>query len=83
MGIYWVYPLVKGLSISPLLEEFDFKLHKNWNHRPQGWQFMGFFFSLKNVELVGKHMSHEKHPGWLGFIGDYTIQLYGDYNKLL
>ncbi len=28
-------------------------------------------------------MSHEKNPGWLGFIGDYTIQLYGDYNKLL
>ena len=28
------------------------------------------------------HMSHEKKPGWLGFIGDYTIQLYGDYNKL-
>ena len=29
------------------------------------------------------NMSHEKKPGWLGFIGDYTIQLYGDYNELL
>ncbi len=28
-------------------------------------------------------VSHEKKPGWLGFIGDYTIQLYGYYNKLL
>ena len=28
-------------------------------------------------------MSHKKKTGWLGFIGDYTIQLYGDYNKLL
>ena len=30
------------------------------------------------------HLSHEKRaPGWLGFIGDYTIQLYGDFLKLL
>ena len=28
-------------------------------------------------------MSHEKNPGWLGFIGDYTIQLYGDYNGII
>ena len=36
--------------------------------------------------LMGKNnanMSHEKNPGWLGFIGDYTIQLYGDFNKPL
>ena len=31
----------------------------------------------------GPQLSHEKNPGWLGFIGDYTIQLYGDYNKPL
>ncbi len=28
-------------------------------------------------------MSDEKNPGWLGYIGDYTTQLYGDYNKPL
>ena len=28
-------------------------------------------------------MSHEENPGWLGYIGDYTTQLYGDYNKPL
>ena len=28
------------------------------------------------------HLSHEKNPGWLGFIGDYTIQLYGGNNKI-
>ena len=29
-------------------------------------------------------LSHEKRaPGWLGFIGDYTIQLYRDYNQIL
>ena len=22
-----------------------------------------------------------ENPGWLGYIGDYTTQLYGDYNK--
>ena len=29
----------------------------------------------------GVDLSHEKKTGWLGFIGDYTIQLYGDYNN--
>ena len=24
-----------------------------------------------------------KKTGWLGYIGDYTTQLYGDYNKAL
>ena len=28
------------------------------------------------------HLSHEKNPGWLGYIGDYTTQLYRDYNKV-
>ena len=26
-------------------------------------------------------LSNEKNLGWLGYIGDYTIQLYRDYNK--
>ena len=30
-----------------------------------------------------QHVSHERNPGWLGYIGDYTAQLYGDYNKPL
>ena len=29
------------------------------------------------------HVSHEKNPGWLGYLGDYTTQLYRDYNKPL
>ena len=28
-------------------------------------------------------MSHEKNPGWLGYIRDYIAQLYRDYNKPL
>ena len=28
-------------------------------------------------------MSNEKSPGWLGYVGDYTTQLYRDYNKPL
>ena len=28
-------------------------------------------------------MSNEKNPGWLGYIGDYTTQLYRDYIKPL
>ena len=29
------------------------------------------------------HVSNEKNLGWLGYIGDYTTQLYRDYNKPL
>ena len=29
------------------------------------------------------HMSNEKNPGCLGYIGDYTTRLYRDYNKPL
>ena len=29
------------------------------------------------------HMSNEKNPGWLDYIGDYTTQLFRDYNKPL
>ena len=53
----------------------------------------GWFGGVKPPPIFGnthfqpqkrKHnLSHEKNPGWLGFIGDYTIQLYGDYNTLL
>ncbi len=28
-------------------------------------------------------MSNEKYLGWLDYIGDYTTQLYRDYNKPL
>ena len=41
------------------------------------------FISLSQWLFWGFHMSHEKNPGWLGYIGDYTTQLYGDYNKPL
>ena len=27
------------------------------------------------------HLSNEKNPGCAGCIGDYTTQLYGDFNK--
>ena len=33
--------------------------------------------------LLESHMSNEKNLGWLGYIGDYTTQLYRDYNKPL
>ena len=28
-------------------------------------------------------LSNEKNPSWLGDVGDYTTQLYRDYNKPL
>ena len=29
------------------------------------------------------YLSNEKNLGWLGYVGDYTTQLYRDYNKPL
>ena len=36
-----------------------------------------------NVITESLHLSNEKNPGWLGYVGDYTTQLYRDYNKPL
>ena len=35
------------------------------------------------TSFLGIHVSNEKNLGWLGYIGDYTAQLYRDYNKPL
>ena len=33
--------------------------------------------------MIDFHMSNEKNLGWLGYIGDYTTQLYRDHNEAL
>ena len=37
--------------------------------------------SFRAMFCFGSERSHEKNPGLLGCIGDYTTQLYGDYSK--
>ena len=32
---------------------------------------------------IQKHLSNEQNPGWLGYVGDYATQLYGEYDKPL
>ena len=45
---------------------------------------LSFNLNMLRVFLPrGNHLSHEKNPGWLGYIGDYTTQLYRDFNKPL
>ena len=39
------------------------------------------FFWIQNFKVAD--LSNEKNLGWLGYIGDYTTQLYRDYNKPL
>ena len=39
--------------------------------------------SYVSVGFTDLHLSNEKHPGWLGYIGEYTTQLYREYNKPL
>ena len=35
------------------------------------------------MDMYTKYLSNEKNSGWLGYIGDYTTQLYRDFNKPL
>ena len=37
----------------------------------------------KSPEETFHMIAHEKNPGWLGYIGDYTTQVYRDYHKPL
>ena len=39
--------------------------------------------NLESSFTKAAHVSNEKKPGWLGYIRDYTTQLYRDYNKPL
>ena len=38
--------------------------------------FIGCARKKTDVEYMG----NEKNRGWLGYVGDYTTQLYRDYN---
>ena len=56
----------------------------NSTSRPEACQsdYLDLLFPPQKTDKDNwKHLSHEKNPGWLGYIGDYTTQLYGDYNK--
>ena len=37
----------------------------------------------KPSDFKGQLSNEKRAPGWLGYIGDYTAQLYRDYNKPL
>ena len=39
------------------------------------------FKVIKKVPISTRHNLYEQKPGWLGSIGDYTTQVYRDYNK--
>ena len=41
-----------------------------------------FSFSQCSIDSQNP-MSNEKNPGWLGYIADYTTQVYRDYNRPL
>ena len=45
--------------------------------------FLGISCPSPSCRTFINHLSNEKNPGWLGYIGDDTTQLYRDYNKPL
>ncbi len=65
------FKLLKG-AIKPM----GFRSSLGWSN-PAIWCDLEWFGNRKCPNLV----SNEKNPGWFGYIGDYTIQLYRDYNK--
>ena len=52
---------------------------------PQQWHLWRLPISDHHCreEDVGSYLSNEKNPGCLGYRGDYTTQLYRDFNKPL
>ena len=56
-------------------------LFKNnfWGRNPETSGVLTKRSSLHNIN----ELSNEKNLGWLGYIWDYTTQLYRDYNKPL
>ena len=40
-------------------------------------------FPIRNGDFPFSHVSNEKNPGCLGYIGNCTTQLCGDYDKPL
>ena len=37
----------------------------------------------RSCQYVFAHMSSDQNSGWLGYIGEYTTQLYRDFSKPL
>ena len=52
-----------------------------FDHLGRGDLSMDYQFHLFRWNFT--QVSNEKNLGWLGYIGDYTTQLYRDYNKPL
>ena len=42
-------------------------------------RFFHWVVQLATSVINIPQVSNEKNPGWLGYIGDYTTQLYRDY----
>ena len=53
-------------------------LSRDWILRIE--RSLGVKWKITLAPMSGQ-VSNEKKPGWLGYIGDYTTQLYRDYNN--
>ena len=48
-----------------------------------GWRDIALLQLDMILEQPKSSGGNKKNPGWLGYTGDYTTQLYRDYNKPL
>ena len=48
---------------------------------PKKWWLEELHHDSWEIVTQVLQVSNEKNPGCLGYVGDYTTQLYWDYNK--
>ena len=54
-----------------------------WATKKLSWKWLELQTVMCWIYVKKKHIWATKNPGCLGYIGDYTTQLYRDYNKPL
>ena len=82
------YVIPKSLKFSlwpskPFLASQPYHRYLFFHGAPNPSGIKGVSRWLQFLEVSLAQLSNEKNPGYLLYIGDYTTQLYGDYNKPL
>ena len=78
-GLRWVFPKI-GVG-KTLFELMIWGYLSFWKHPYSPSTLLGTtlkltLFDFQDHGIPFSELSNEKNPGWLGYIGDYTPQLY-------
>ena len=81
-----VFKLLSTYTAKRNVSPYVFFAETSWSLQEPSKEIEIFWTSSTDefrVADVSSQLSHEKNLGWLGYIGDYTTQVYGDYNEPL